>query len=94
MATVRFRLFGSDSQAGTMLTRLHGIDGVARVEEVADQIHARDDSSSLGLPDDTGPDFHCIEVRARNEKLAREVRELIATTAQDLNAVVEFVDRF
>ena len=95
MATLRFRMFGTDNQIDTMITTLHGMDGVERIEEVADQIHdLRDDSSSQGLPDDAGPDFHCIEARTSTLKLARRVRDTVETTAREINAAVEFVDQF
>ena len=94
MATLRFRMFGTDNQIDTMITLLHGMDGVDRIEEVADQIHEmRDDSSSADLPDDTGPDFHDVEVRTR-AKSVDELRELVEKTALEISAVVEIVERF
>ena len=94
MATLRFRMFGTDNQIATMITLLHGMDEVDRIEEVADQIHEmRDDSSSADLPDDAGPDFHNVEAHTRGKSVER-VRSLIEVTARDLNAAVEFVDQF
>ena len=61
MRVVRFRVVGDYEIANAMIVRLHEMDKVDRVEEVADQMHSRDDVSSLGLPDDEGPDFHSIE---------------------------------
>jgi hypothetical protein len=87
-------MFGTDNQLDTMITLLHGMDEIDRIEEVADQIHEmRDDSSSADLPDDAGPDFHDIEARTRG-KSVEQVRDLIETTARDINAAVEFVERF
>ena len=94
MPIVRFRLSGSDAQANAMITALHELDHVDRVEEVADQMHARDDTSSLGLPDDQVSDFHCIEAHATSTKSAGEVRDVVEMTARDLSAAVEFVERF
>ena len=94
MPVVRFRLVGNDNQASAMITALHELDHVDRVEEVADQMHERDDTSSLGLPDDEGSDFHCIEAHATTAKSAGELRATVEMTARDLSAAVEFVDRF
>jgi len=94
MATLRFRMFGSDNQLGTLMALLHGMDEVDRVEEVADQMHGmRDDSSSADLPDDAGLDFHDVEARTRSRSVER-VRHLVERTAGDIDAMVEFVDRF
>jgi len=94
MRIVRFRLFGSSNQVDSVITALHELDQVDRVEEVADQMHERDDTSSLGLPDDERTDFHCIEAHATNASAAERVHNLIEITARDVNAAVEFVDRF
>lgn len=94
MPVIRFRLVGNDNQVNAMITALHELDHVDRVEEVADQMHERDDTSSLGLPDDEGPDFHCIEAHATTTKSAAELRDTVETTARDLSAAVEFVERF
>jgi len=77
-----------------MITLLHGLDGLDRIEEVADQIHeVRDDSSSANLHDEKGSEFHDIEARTRG-KSVDDVRDVIETTARDINAAVEFVERF
>ena len=94
MATLRFRMFGTDSQIGTMITLLHGLDEIDRIEEVADQMHEmRDDSSSADLPDDAGPDFHYIEARTRSKNVDN-LREIVEKTAVDINAAVEILDQF
>lgn len=94
MATLRFRMFGTDNQINTMITLLHGLDEIDRIEEVADQIHEmRDDSSSANLPDDAGPDFHNIEARTRGKDV-EHLREVVERTAIDINAAVEIVDQF
>jgi hypothetical protein len=94
MATLRFRMFGTDNQIDTMITLLHGMDEIDRIEEVADQIHeVRDDSSSANLHEAKGADFHDIEARTRG-KSVDNVRDVIETTARDINAAVEFVERF
>lgn len=94
MATLRFRMSGTDEQVNTMITLLHGMDEVDRVEEVADEMHEmRDDSSSAGLPDDAGPDFHDMEAHTRS-KDTDHLRAVVEKTAVDINAAVEIVERF
>jgi len=94
MRIIRFRLFGSSNQVDSVISAVHELDQVDRIEEVADQMHERDDTSSLGLPDDEGPDFHCIEAHATTSAAAERVHNLVEIVARDANAAVEFVDRF
>jgi hypothetical protein len=94
MRTIRFRLTGPVAKADAMIAKLHAIDAVDRVEEVADQMHARDDSSSLALPDDSAGDFHDIEVHAQSAAGAVEVRNRAESAARDLGVAVEFVEDF
>lgn len=95
MSLLRFRLYGTDDQSSTMIAHLHGIESIDRVEEVADQMRGvRDDSSSLNLVDDVGPGLHCIEANVQNDVDPAEVRGIIERISYDLDAGVEFVDRF
>jgi len=95
MRTVRFRVAGDRQMAESLIVRLHALDKVDRVEEIADQMHGRDDTSSLGLEgDDDGNDFHDIEVHVRDAKAAQDVRDDIEIAGRDLDAAIEFVDEF
>jgi hypothetical protein len=95
MSKIRFRLTGDQSQADAVVTALHGLDDVERVEEVDDEISAmRDDSSSNGLTDDAGPGIHYIEVETGDEKTSHMVRTVATNGARKLGVVVEFVERF
>lgn len=96
MPTVRIRLIGSETDANTLMTVLHGVDGIERIEEVADLMPHMDDadSSSAGLSDDIGPGLHAIEVEVPDHLLADRVREIASEAAERLNADVEFVDEF
>jgi hypothetical protein len=93
MRTIRFRLTGPVAQADAMLARLHALDGVDRVEEVADQMHQRDDTSSLER-EDNGADFHDIEVHATSAADADAVRGRAERAARELGVAVEFVEEF
>jgi hypothetical protein len=102
MRTIRFRLTGTQNAVDTMLATLRELDHVDRVEEVADQMHVRDDSSSLDLPDDSGfvagtakgTDFHDIEAHATSAAAGDELRGRAAIAARDLGVALEFVDEF
>jgi hypothetical protein len=95
MAKIRFRLTGDQSQADAVITALHGLDDVERIEEVDDEINAmRDDSSSTGLTDDAGPGIHYIEVETPDEKTSHAVRTVAINGAHKLGVVVEFVEGF
>jgi hypothetical protein len=94
MRTVRFRLGGSRQVADALIVMLHELK-VDRVEEIADQMHERDDTSSLGLVDDqSGSDFHDIEVHVLDAKTAQTVRDRVEIAGRELDAAVEFVDEF
>jgi len=102
MRTIRFRLTGMQNDVDSMLAQLRELDHVDRVEEVADQMHVRDDSSSLGLPDDSGfaagtrngTDFHDIEAHATNASAGETLRNRAEIAARDLGVAVEFVEEF
>lgn len=95
MRIVRFRLTGDRVAVERVLKTLESMDHVDRIEEVADQgSHLRDDSSSLGLVDDVGADFHDIEVHAQSDAAASNVRDGLVLAARSAGAALEFVDRF
>ena len=94
MRTIRFRLSASPGKTAAVIALLHGLEGVDRVEEVADQMHERDDASSLGLGGDSESDFHDIEVHARSAHAAGKARDRVEIAARDLGVAVEFVDAF
>ena len=96
MPTVRIRLIGSETDANSLITVLHGVDGIEHIEQVADLMPHMDDadSSSAGLPDDIGPGMHAIEIEVPDDVLAERVRRIASDTAEALDADVEFVDEF
>lgn len=92
---IRIRLTGNRDDADTLLTTLHGIDGIEHVEELEDpSLYSRDDSSSSELVDDTGSEMFQIEVEASDSIHADAVRAVTEVEASRLGAVVEFVDEF
>jgi hypothetical protein len=95
MPTIRIRMTGSRDDADTLLTILHGIDGIEHVEEIDDPVlTVRDDSSSSELTDDDSGELFLIEVRAADNLHADAVRAVTEVEASQLGSVVEFVDEF
>lgn len=96
MRTMRFRLDGETERIGTLLALTRGLDGVDRVEEVADEeSHRDDDSSSAGLRADMqNSDFHDIEIHALDAQSADQARGEVQRLARRLGVAVEFVERF
>ena len=95
MPTIRIRLTGTRDDADTLLTTLHGIDGIEHVEELEEpSMYPRDDSSSSDLVDDNGSELFLIEVMAADVLHADAVRAVTEVEASRLGTVVEFVDEF
>lgn len=96
MITVRIRVIGSETDTNNLISALHGMAGIERVEEVADLMEHMDDadSSSAGLTDDIGPGVHAVEIEVADHIRAELVRQLAASVAEQLDASVEFVDEF
>lgn len=95
MRIVRFRLTGDRVAVERVMKTLESVEHVDRIEEVADQgDHLRDDSSSLGLVDDVGADFHDVEVHAQSDAAAADVRDRLVLAARSTGVALEFVDRF
>ncbi|ALN56785.1 hypothetical protein [Lysobacter enzymogenes] len=92
MPLLRLRITGNDDDARAIGNLLNSLDGIERVEEVADLMPHMDDadSSSAGLPDDTGPGVHELEIDAPNAATANKVREAVEALAFDLDVLVEF----
>lgn len=95
MPMIRFRLIGSRADADTLITGLHGIDGVEHIEEIDDPtLTIRDDSSSLDSASDSEAHTYVIEVGAANDSLADDVRVGAEALAHERNAGIEFVEDF
>lgn len=95
MPTIRIRLTGTREDADTLLTTLHGIDGIEHVEELEEpSMYPRDDSSSSDMTDDNGSALFLIEVLAADGLHAEAVRAVTEVESSRLGAVVEFVDEF
>lgn len=95
MSILRFRVSGTHDAVNQIISRLHGVDNVDRVEEVDDEISdMRDDSSSAESTDEAGVEVHRIEVETLRSSVNERVHDLMELSARDLDVAVEFVDRF
>lgn len=95
MPMIRFRLIGSREDADTVISALHGVDGIEHVEEVDDlMLRMRDDSSSAQLIDDSEGKVYVVEVDAPDDLHADAVRGVAEVAAHRLDAGIEFVDEF
>lgn len=92
MPLLHLRLTGSEDDLRLMTNLLQSMDGIERVEEIADLMPHMDDpdSSSAGLSDLAGPQSFLVEIEAPNPSTAAKVREAIEALAFDLDAGVEF----
>lgn len=96
MTMIRLRATGPRTAFDALLAALHGVDGVERVEELADLMPHMDDddSSSAGLSDDVGGvDVHAVEVEATSSR-ADNVRAAADDVAGRYGLVLEYVDDF
>ena len=95
MPVVRVRLTGDSSAVDNLLKAIEGMESLQHMEEVGDTSeHLREDSSSAGLTDDIGGDFHDIKMHFATFAQAERARDAVAVASHDSDVVVEFVDRF
>ncbi len=92
MQTVRMRIIGSDTDTQSMISILHGVDGVQRIEEMQDLLPHMDDedSSSAGLHDQAGAGVHEVEIIAPSAESVRRVHDVAEIVAREYDGVVEF----
>ncbi len=95
MAVVNVRLTGDSAAVDSLMKLMEGVEGLEHMEEVADQgQHMRDDSSSAGLTDDLGSDFHDVTMHFATADEAQKARDLLQVASRSSEVVTEFVDRF
>ena len=90
MPTVRLRVTGNEYAVVELMNALENVEGVERIEEVADLMPHMDDddSSSAGLPDDAFPGLHDIEVEAPNEEAVRRIHLVVERVAGSTGSVI------
>lgn len=95
MPVVSVRLTGDSAGVASLLKVMEGLDDLQHMEEVADlSQHMRDDSSSAGLTDDQGGDFHDVKLHFATAGEADRARDLLQVASRSSAVVVEFVDQF
>jgi len=94
MSMLQLRLTASDTDTAALISQLDALEGVDSVEEVADLMPNMDDadSSSAGLPDDTGPGTHLVLVRAADDSGSRRALEVAKACARQLGLALEVED--
>ena len=96
MPTVRLRVTGNEYAVTELMNALESVEGVERIEEVADLMPHMDDddSSSAGLTDDASPGLHDIEMEAPNDEAVRRIHRVVELMAEQTESVIEIVDEF
>lgn len=94
MPQLSFRLTADSSASDRMLNAMRGIDGVEHAEEVDDLMSSnrQEDSSSAGLPDDTGPGSHVLVIEADNDRVADMARIVAEKLARQEGLALEFTE--
>lgn len=95
MAVVRLRLTGDPDAVAGLLKVMEGVEDLEHMEEVADEErHMREDSSSAGLADDQGADFHDVKMTFATTVEADRARDVVVMASHASEVVVEFIDAF
>jgi uncharacterized membrane-anchored protein YhcB (DUF1043 family) len=95
MPVVRARFTGDSAAVENLLKVIEGMEDLQHMEEVANLgDHMREDSSSAGLTDDIGGDFHDIKMHFATSAEAERARDVVEVAARSSDVVVEFLDRF
>lgn len=95
METLRFILTANEDVTRQVINRVESLRDIEHVEEVRGLMSGmRDDSSSAGLFAEQEAEVHSIEVEAPDLAAAGRVRETVEACAHQLDAAVEWVDRF
>lgn len=94
MPQLNFRLTADKNASTRVLNAVRAIDGVDHPEEIDDLMSntQSDESSSAGLPDDTGPGSHVIVIEADTERAATLARQLAEELARKEGFALEFVE--
>jgi hypothetical protein len=89
MSTLTIHLTSSKADADILVTALHGLDGIGRIERAPES--APLDTGAEEISDEIPGDIHAIVVEVPDRVLAAQVRELASDAARLLNASIEFV---
>ena len=95
MAMIRFHLIGSRADADAVIVGLHGMDCIEHIEEVDDLApNMSGDPDSSDSLSDSKAHIYRVEVEAKSDSLADDVRGRAEVLANRCAAGIEFVDEF
>ena len=98
MALIRLRITGTSEARDRVVDALEAMEGIERVEEVADLMPAKndEDSSSAGLIENVVADVYAIEVETEEEDgdTASLVRRVAEAEVRAAGAALEIVEGF
>ena len=79
MPLLHLRITGTEDDVRLLTDLLNDVDGIERIEEIADLMPHMDDedSSSAGLSDDIGPGTHELEVEVPHAAMLDKLRDII-----------------
>lgn len=94
MPLLHLRITGTEDDVRLLTDLLNDVDGIERIEEIADLMPHMDDedSSSAGLSDAFGGGIHELEVDAPNAYTAGRVRQAVEELAFRIGVLVEFIE--
>ncbi len=94
MPLLHLRITGTEDDVRLLTDLLNDVDGIERIEEIADLMPHMDDedSSSAGLSDDIGPGIHELEVEVPHAAMVARLRDIIEATSDRYGLVLEIDD--
>ena len=94
MPLLHLRITGTEDDVRLLTDLLNDVDGIERIEEIADLMPHMDDedSSSAGLSDDIGPDTHELEIEVPHAAMLDKLRGIIEAASERYGLVLEIDD--
>lgn len=91
MPLLHIRLTGTEADLRLLTDLLNDVEGVERIEEIADLMPHMDDedSSSAGLSDDLGPGTRELEIEVPHAALLERLQAIIEGAAEHYGLVLE-----
>lgn len=94
MPLLHLRITGTEDDVRLLNDLLNDVDGIERIEEIADLMPHMDDedSSSAGLSDDIGPGTHELEIEVPHAAMLDKLRDIIEAASERYGLVLEIDD--
>ena len=95
MSTLRFRVTGTRTAADTLVSRIHGVSGARRVEEVdGASTVSLENISSTGGADASTCSLYRVDVGLPHAANEQYIASVLQRSACALGVGVEIIDRF